>query len=63
MAEEEREHCLVCGREVVPDAGIRECYEGRRLCFHSLECQAKFEADPARYVPETQCLAQPPGYW
>jgi YHS domain-containing protein len=63
MAEERRESCRVCGREVAPEAGIRESYEGHRCCFCSPECQARFEADPEQYLGETQCLTQPPGYW
>lgn len=63
MEESQREECRVCGREVAPEEGIRESYEGRRLCFCSPEHQAQFEADPERYLGKTQCLAQPPGYW
>ena len=63
MKEDERGCCLVCGSDVAPGEGIRESYEGTRCVFCSPGCQAKFEADPERYLGETQCLVQPPGYW
>ena len=56
------EPCLVCGSEVAPGEGVREVYEGRPCCFHSRECQARFEADPERYLGETQDLVRPLGY-
>lgn len=62
MEKDVQDTCLVCGREVAAEEGIRESYEGRRLCFCSPEDQAKFEADPERYVGETQCLVRPLGY-
>ena len=64
MDKRERKTCLVCGQAVTVEAGISACYEGQRCSFCSAKCQAKFEADPERYVGATQCLSHiPPGYW
>ena len=62
MNDSECENCVVCRRQAVSGEGIDESYEGERLHFCSPECQAKFEADPERYIGETQALNRPLGY-
>lgn len=56
------ERCPTCGRQVPPDSGIREAYEGIRYAFCEPKCQALLECDPERYLGETQLLGAAPGY-
>lgn len=63
MSEDTPKTCLVCEREIPLPERILESYEGHLCCFCSPRCQARFEADPERYLGETVSLSHPPGYW
>ncbi|ANQ86119.1 putative cooper-transporting ATPase [Azoarcus olearius] len=40
----------VCGMTVAADSPYAACHQGHRYRFCSAHCQARFEADPARYT-------------
>jgi Cu+-exporting ATPase len=45
----------VCGMELTyQTAQARSEYNGQTYYFHSLECKAKFDKDPERYVAQTE---------
>src|SRR5687767_4901206 len=51
----------VCGMKIDPEsaAGSEE-YEGSKYFFCSAHCQARFKADPQRFVPRTGSPAEQP---
>jgi len=59
---EQGKACRSCGKDNEEATALEAIYEGEPHHFCSPDCQAKFEADPERYVGETQALCRPPGY-
>lgn len=59
---ENGQDCLVCGNSAPDKEWIDEIYAAQRCRFCSPHCQAKFEADPPRYMEDAQTLLRPLGY-
>lgn len=49
----------VCGMRVANDSRYEARYDAQRFVFCSVGCQAKFTADPQKYLQKAQAHAQP----
>ena len=56
------QNCLVCKRSEPDREWTDEIYAAQHCRFCSPHCQAKFEAQPTRYMADAETLLRPLGY-